>query len=209
MANQAPSKWALLLSYLASCQLVSPNDFLVFRGHMARPCTFKPQTVGLKIGSIVTWEQPCRVSFFFRERARQLTPASSYSHCSDCRWPAAAGPSSAAGLLTPLSLPVRWDPEDGGRNPPKWKPGDGGDSTASAVTRQAAAQHYFPSPARWTSTYIFLLSHMGWEMRALCWPSPAACSALSQLTTSCGISPRPTVACWDTTYEARRSHVTV
>lgn len=100
------------------------------------------------------------------------------SHCSGCRWPAAAGPSSAAGLLTPLSLPVRCDPEDGGRNPPKWKPGDGGDSTAGAVTRQVPAQHYFPSPARWTSTYIFALSHMGWEMRALCWPSPAACSAL-------------------------------
>lgn len=71
-----------------------------------------------------------------------------YSHCSDCRWPAAAGPSSAAGLLRPLSLPVRCDPEDGGRNPPKWKPGDNDDSKAAAVTRQASEQHILLLPVR-------------------------------------------------------------
>lgn len=70
MPTEALSKWALLLSYLASCQLVSSNDFLVFRGRMTRPCTLKPQTMGLKRGYIVTCEQPCRVSFFLRAGTR-------------------------------------------------------------------------------------------------------------------------------------------
>lgn len=70
MATEALSKWALLLSYLASCQLVSPYDFLVFRGHMTRPCTLKPQTVGLKRGCVVTREQPCRLSLFQRAGTR-------------------------------------------------------------------------------------------------------------------------------------------